>query len=159
MSQNILYEYTIKETIGKGTFSKVKLGINKSTGEKVAIKILEKSKIKTKSDIIRVERELNILRKINHINLVKIYQTKEDQFNIYIIMEFINYDLFLHIVNNKRLDEKESSLYFFQIMQGLEYIHSLNIVHRDLKPENLLITKQRILKIIDFGLSNIFKDA
>ena len=157
MSQNILYEYTIKETIGKGTFSKVKLGINKSTGEKVAIKILEKSKIKTKSDIIRVERELNILRKINHINLVKIYQTKEDQFNIYIIMEFINYDLFLHIVNNKRLDEKESSLYFFQIIQGLEYIHSLNIVHRDLKPENLLITKQRILKIIDFGLSNYFK--
>ena len=159
MSQNILYEYTIKETIGKGTFSKVKLGINKSTGEKVAIKILEKSKIKTKSDILRVERELNILRKINHINLVKIYQTKEDQFNIYIIMEFINYDLFLHIVNNKRLDEKESSLYFFQIMQGLEYIHSLNIVHRDLKPENLLITKQRILKIIDFGLSNYFKDG
>ena len=157
MSQNILYEYTIKETIGKGTFSKVKLGINKSTGEKVAIKILEKSKIRTKSDTIRVERELNILRKINHINLVKIYQTKEDQFNIYIIMEFINYDLFLHIVNNKRLDEKESSLYFFQLMQGLEYIHSLNIVHRDLKPENLLITRQRILKIIDFGLSNYFK--
>ena len=71
-------------------------------------------------------------------------------------MEFINYDLFLHIVNNKRLDEKESSLYFFQIIQGLEYIHSLKIVQRDLKPENLLITKQRILKIIDFGLSSYF---
>ena len=156
MNQNILYEYTIKETIGKGTFSKVKLGINKSTGEKVAIKILEKRKIKSKTDIIRVERELNILRKINHINLVKIIQTKEDQNNIYIIMEFINYDLFLHIVNNKRLDEKESSFYFFQLITGLEYIHSLNIVHRDLKPENLLITKKNILKIIDFGLSNYF---
>ena len=156
MNQNILYEYTIKETIGKGTFSRVKLGINKSTGEKVAIKILEKRKIKSKTDIIRVERELNILRKINHINLVKIVQTKEDQNNIYIIMEFINYDLFLHIVNNKRLNEKESSFYFFQLITGLEYIHSLNIVHRDLKPENLLITKKNILKIIDFGLSNYF---
>ena len=156
MNQNILYEYTIKETIGKGTFSKVKLGINKSTGEKVAIKILEKRKIKTKTDKIRVERELNILKKINHINIVKILQTKEDQDNIYIIMEFINYDLFLHIVNNKRLDEKESSFYFYQLISGLEYIHSLNIVHRDLKPENLLITKKRILKIIDFGLSNYF---
>jgi len=156
MSQNILNEYAIKETIGKGTFSKVKLGITKSTGEKVAIKILEKRKIKNKTDQIRVERELNILRKINHINIVKIIQTKEDQNNIYIIMEFIDYDLFLHIVNNKRLDEKESSLYFFQLITGLEYIHFLNIVHRDLKPENLLLTKKRILKIIDFGLSNYF---
>ena len=58
MNQNILNEYAIKETIGKGTFSKVKLGINKSTGEKVAIKILEKKKIKNKTDQIRVEREL-----------------------------------------------------------------------------------------------------
>ena len=156
MNQNILYDYTIKETIGTGTFSKVKLGIIKSTGEKVAIKILDKRKIKNKTDQIRVERELTILKKLNHINIVKIIHTKEDQENIYIIMEFINYDLFLHIVNNKRLDEKESSLYFFQIIQGLEYIHSLKIVHRDLKPENLLITKQRILKIIDFGLSNYF---
>ena len=156
MIQNILNEYKIKETIGTGTFSKVKLGIRKSTGEKVAIKILEKSKIKTKSDQARVERELNILKKINHINIIKIIQTKEDPNNIYIIMEFIDYDLFLHIVNNKRLEEKESALFFFQLITGLEYIHHMNIVHRDLKPENLLLTKKRILKIIDFGLSNYF---
>ena len=71
-------------------------------------------------------------------------------------MEFIDYDLFLHIVNNKRLDEKEAALYYFQLISGLEYIHLLNIVHRDLKPENLLLTKRRVLKIIDFGLSNFF---
>ena len=156
MNQNILNEYQIKETIGKGTFSKVKLGINKSTGEKVAIKILEKRKIKTNSDRIRVQRELTILKKINHINIVKIFKTKEDQENVYIVMEFIDYDLFLHIVNNKRLEEKEAALYYFQLISGLEYIHSLNIVHRDLKPENLLLTKRRVLKIIDFGLSNFF---
>ena len=156
MNQNILNEYQIKETIGKGTFSKVKLEINKSTGEKVAIKILDKRKIKTNSDRLRVQRELTILKKINHINIVKIIQTKEDQENVYIVMEFIDYDLFLHIVNNKRLDEKEAALYYFQLISGLEYIHLLNIVHRDLKPENLLLTKRRVLKIIDFGLSNFF---
>ena len=156
MIQNILNEYQIKETIGKGTFSKVKLGINKSTGEKVAIKILDKRKIKTNSDRIRVQRELTILKKINHINIVKIIQTKEDQENVYIVMEFIDYDLFLHIVNNKHLEEKEAALYYFQLISGLEYIHLLNIVHRDLKPENLLLTKRRVLKIIDFGLSNFF---
>jgi len=156
MNQNILNEYQIKETIGKGTFSKVKLGINKSTGEKVAIKILDKRKILTRDDQIRVQRELTILKKINHLNIVKIIQTKEDQGNVYIITEFIDYDLFLHIINNKRLDEKEAALYYFQLISGLEYIHSLNIVHRDLKPENLLLTKRRVLKIIDFGLSNYF---
>jgi len=156
MTQNILNEYQIKETIGKGTFSKVKLGINKSTGEKVAIKILDKRKILTRDDQIRVQRELTILKKINHLNIVKIIQTKEDQGNVYIITEFIDYDLFLHIINNKRLDEKEAALYYFQLISGLEYIHSLNIVHRDLKPENLLLTKRRVLKIIDFGLSNYF---
>ena len=156
MSQNILNEYQIKETIGKGTFSKVKLGINKATGEKVAIKILDKRKILTRDDQIRVQRELTKQKKINHLNIVKIFQTKEDQGNVYIITEFIDYDLFLHIINNKRLDEKEASLYYFQLISGLEYIHSLNIVHRDLKPENLLLTKRRVLKIIDFGLSNYF---
>ena len=154
MNEYILKEYIIKETIGKGTFSKVKLGINKSTGEKVAIKILEKKKIRTKSDQIRVQREINIIKKIKHINIVNIIKTKEDDKNIYIIMEFIDYDLFLHIVNNKRLNEEESSLFYFQLINGVEYIHSLNIVHRDLKPENLLLTKNKILKIIDFGLSN-----
>ena len=63
MIQNILNQYQIKETIGKGTFLKVKLGINKSTGEKIAIKILDKRKIKTNSDRIRVQRELTILKK------------------------------------------------------------------------------------------------
>jgi len=154
MNEYILKEYLVKETIGKGTFSKVKLGINKATGEKVAIKILEKNKIQSKSDQIRVQREIDIIKKVKHLNIVKIIQIKEDHKNIYIIMEFIDYDLFLHIVNNKRLDEKESSLYYFQLINGMEYIHSLNIVHRDLKPENLLLTKNKILKIIDFGLSN-----
>ena len=154
MNEYILKEYLVKETIGKGTFSKVKLGINKSTGEKVAIKILEKNKIQNKSDQIRVQREIDIIKKVKHLNIVKIIQIKEDHKNIYIIMEFLDYDLFLHIVNNKHLDEIESSLYYFQLINGMEYIHSLNIVHRDLKPENLLLTKNKILKIIDFGLSN-----
>ena len=154
MNEYILKEYLVKETIGKGTFSKVKLGINKSTGEKVAIKILEKKKILNRNDQIRVQREIDIIKKVKHLNIVRIIQIKEDHNNIYIIMEFIDYDLFLHIVNNKHLDEKESSLYYFQLINGIEYIHSLNIVHRDLKPENLLLTKSKILKIIDFGLSN-----
>ena len=156
MNQNILNEYSIKGTIGKGSFSKVKLGINKLTGQKVAIKILDKKKIKINSERKRIQRELNIIKKLNHINIIKIFQIKEDTNNIYIIMEYIENNLFFYIINNKNLSEKESSFYFFQLISGLEFIHSQGIVHRDLKPENILLTKKRLLKIIDFGLSNYF---
>ena len=156
---SIIKEYSIKKIIGKGTFSTVKLGFDRETGEKVAIKILEKNKILNKSDAERVEREINILKEINHLNLIKIIKIKEDVDNYYMIMEFCeNGELFSQIVKKRRLDENESAYYYFQLINGLEYIHSKNIVHRDLKPENLLINNKNILKIIDFGLSNYYKD-
>ena len=153
----ILSEYETKETIGKGTFSIVKLGIKKSTKEKVAIKILEKSKIINKDDLIRIKREISILKNFNHKNIIKIHDLFQDNEKYYIIMEYCeNGELFNHIVENQRLNEKESSYYYYQLINGLEYIHSKGVVHRDLKPENLLIGKGKILKIIDFGLSNYF---
>ena len=152
---DFLSDYSIKETIGKGTFSIVKLGINKKTKEKVAIKILKKKKITRKEDIERIEREINILKKLDHINVIKIYKINEDEEKYYIVMEFCeNGELFHYIVERQRLNEEEASFFFYQLINGLEYIHSENIVHRDLKPENLLLGKYNILKIIDFGLSN-----
>ena len=152
---DFLSDYVIKETIGKGTFNIVKLGINKKTKEKVAIKILKKNKIVHKEDVERIEREINILEKLNHINVIKIYKINEDNENYYILMEFCeNGELFHYIVERQRLKEEKAAFFFYQLINGLEYIHSKNIVHRDLKPENLLLGKDNILKIIDFGLSN-----
>ena len=150
-------DYIIKETIGKGTFSKVKLGINKITGEKVAIKILDKSKILEKEDLDRIIREISILSKMDHENVIKIYQIYEDSKNYLIIMEYCEGgELFNYIVKKGRLSEKEASFFYYQLINGLEYIFSQGIAHRDLKPENLLLTKYNIIKIIDFGLSNYF---
>ncbi len=155
--QTILSEYEMKKTIGKGTFSIVKLGIKKSTKEKVAIKILEKSKIINKDDLIRIKREISILKNFNHKNIIKIYDIFQDNEKYYIIMEYCeNGELFNYIVENQKLNEKESSYFYYQLINGLEYIHSKGVVHRDLKPENLLLGKGKILKIIDFGLSNYF---
>ena len=155
MQNNFLSDYILLQTIGKGTFSVVKLGLNKKTKEKVAIKILKKKKIIHKTDKIRLEREISILKKLNHINVIKIHKINEDQEKYYIVMEYCeNGELFNYIVDRQKLDENQSSYFFYQLINGLDYIHHKNIVHRDLKPENLLLGKGNILKIVDFGLSN-----
>ena len=157
-SQNLLSEYNIKQIIGRGTFSIVKLGEHKLTKEKVAIKIMQKNKVINQEDLIRIEREIQMLKCLNHINVIKIYNILEDSKRFYIIMEYCeNGELFNRIVEKKRLSEDESAIFYYQLINGLEYIHKNNIVHRDLKPENLLLSKDDILKIIDFGLSNYSK--
>ena len=149
--------YLVQQTLGEGTFGKVKLGIYLPTNEKVAIKILEKDRLTDKDDQIRVKREFDMLSKFNHPNVILVTEIFESLDSYYSVMEFCEGgELFNYIVDKKRLSEKETSFYYFQLINGLEYIHSLGIVHRDLKPENLLLTKEHLLKIIDFGLSNYY---
>ena len=152
---DILSDYNLRGIIGKGTFSVVKLGEHKKTKEKVAIKILQKNKILNKQDLIRIEREIEILKRLKHPNVIKIHRIEEDEKRFFIIMEYCeNGELFNRIVEKRCLTEDEASCFYYQLINGLEYIHKNNIVHRDLKPENLLLSKNDILKIIDFGLSN-----
>jgi len=151
--------YMIKYTLGQGTFGKVKLGIYLPNDEKVAIKILEKNRITEKDDEIRVKREFDMISQFNHPNVILVAEIFESEDSFYSVMEFCEGgELFNYIVKKNRLSEEESAFFFFQLINGLEYIHSLGIVHRDLKPENLLLTSDHILKIIDFGLSNYFKE-
>ena len=152
-------KYLIQQTLGEGTFGKVKLGIYLPTNEKVAIKVLEKDRMNDKDDQIRVKREFDMLSKFNHPNVILVTEIFESLDSFYSVMEYCEGgELFNYIVEKKRLSEKETSFYYYQIINGLEYIHSLGIVHRDLKPENLLLTKEHLLKIIDFGLSNYFRE-
>lgn len=154
---NKLGNYIIKQTIGKGTFSKVKLGINKNTNKKVAIKILEKSKIVEKDDLERIVREMSIITELDHQNVIRVFEMYETSENFLIIMEYCEGgELFNYIVDHQRLSEEEAAYFFYQLINGIEYIHSQKIVHRDLKPENLLLDNKNVLKIIDFGLSNYY---
>lgn len=152
-----LSDYIIMHTIGKGTFSKVKLGIHKKTKKKVAIKILEKAKIVEKDDFERIVREMSMVTEFDHINVIKVYEMYETDLNYLIVMEYCEKgELFNYIVEKRRLSEEETAYFFYQLINGIEYIHSMGVAHRDLKPENLLLDKDHILKIIDFGLSNYF---
>ena len=153
----VIANYLIKSTLGQGNFAKVKLGIFLPDKEKFAIKILQKNEILEKDDETRVKREFDMLSKFNHINVILVSEIFESDENYYTIMEYCEGgELFDYIVKNRYLSEYEAVFYYYQLICGLEYIHSLGIVHLDLKPENLLLTKNHILKIIDFGLSNYF---
>ena len=156
-NNKMIDDYIIKNTIGKGTFSTVKLGEHIKTKQKVAIKILNKEKIKEKEDLERIKREIKILQMMDHPNIIKTYKISENAKNYYIIMEYCDGgELFNYIVEKEKLDENEASMFFYQLISALEYIHSLGITHRDLKPENLLLVNNKLIKIIDFGLSNYF---
>ena len=153
---DILKDYTFIKDIGEGNFGKVKLSILNATNEKYAIKVLNKEKLKTQTKS-SLYNEIEIISKLKHPNIIHVEKILDDQENYYIIMEYCdNGELFEYIVNKERLSQEEASILFYQLINGVEYIHKQNFAHRDLKPENLLLTKNYKLKIIDFGLCHDF---
>jgi len=150
--------YIISKTLGKGTFGKVKIAYNKDNkNEKYACKILLKSNIKDEDDSIRCKREMDILKKMHHVNVVRTYEIVSTDTTFYIFMDFCSKgELFNYIVKKRHLSEEKSAFFYYQLVNGIEYIHKKGVCHRDLKPENLLLTEKMKLKIIDFGLSNYF---
>lgn len=101
------------KTLGEGTFGKVRLGTHTLTGEKVAIKILEKDKIQDKADIERVTREIQILKIVRHPNVIQLYEIIETNRQLFLIMEHANGgELFDYIVKRKRLEEKDACKFF-----------------------------------------------
>jgi 5'-AMP-activated protein kinase, catalytic alpha subunit len=148
-------DYCLLSDLGEGTFGSVKLGMQIETENKVAIKILEKSRIKDAADVERVLREIKILKSLDHPNIVKLYEIIENAERIYLIMEFAcGGELFEFIVRKDKLSEREACQIYLQILDGIEYLHQKGIAHRDLKPENLLLDENKKIKIVDFGLSN-----
>ena len=149
--------YVLGEVIGEGNFGVVRLANQIKIGEKLAIKIINKNKITKESDIIRIKKEISILKKIRHKNIIQIYEVMESNQNIYIAMEICEgKELFDYIIKNKKLKEIEACRIFRQLINGIDYIHSQGIIHRDLKPENILLDENMDIKITDFGLSTFF---
>lgn len=154
-SRNIaLANYKIIKVLGKGSFGKVFLVAHKQTKLFYAMKQISKSSV-NKGDFSRIRREIEILAKTSHPNVVKLIEAFETPTNFLLIMEYCSGgELFDYIVKRKRLSEEEASVFFYQIISAVNYLHSSNIIHRDIKPENILLTRNNVVKIIDFGLSN-----
>jgi len=160
MSVTKIGGYRLGKTLGLGAFSKVKLGIHELTGEKVAIKILNRKKLKQMDMGAKVRREIDILKMFSHPHIIRLYEVIDTPSTIYCVMEYIEGgEMFDYIVARGRLSEDEARSFFQQIVSGVEYCHFHMVVHRDLKPENLLLDNETSVKIADFGLSNLMKDG
>uniref|UniRef100_A0A8C8BQZ7 non-specific serine/threonine protein kinase n=1 Tax=Otus sunia TaxID=257818 RepID=A0A8C8BQZ7_9STRI len=148
--------YLVGKMINKGSFAKVMEGLHIPTGEKVAIKVIDKRKAKKDSYVLKhMKREPRIHQMIKHPNVVRLYETLETDNSYYMVMELcLGGDLLDRICDKKRLAEREVRRYTRQILSAVEHLHCQGIVHRDLKIENFLLDENNNIKIVDFGLSN-----
>ena len=155
---NKISHYEIGKVIGKGAYASVKICKNKITQEKFAMKIYEKKILNDNIKKKCILREIEILKKLNHPNIVKLYDTIISDKNILLIQELVNgislRDFYNKEIRNQRnISEKKYkilTLIFKQIFSAFDYIHKKNIFHRDIKLENILLTKNYEIKIIDF---------
>ena len=151
--------YTIGKVVGVGSFAKVRLAWHKLTGQAIAIKTYEKSKMKDASHLRRVQQEIKVMEKLNHPRLIRLFETLESPKRIHLIMEFVSAgNLCSYVKRRRRLPEEEARKIFYQISVALSYMHEVEIIHRDVKLENVLLDKDGNSKLIDFGFSVFSKD-
>ncbi|XP_075047217.1 maternal embryonic leucine zipper kinase [Mixophyes fleayi] len=149
--EELVKYYELHETIGTGGFAKVKLATHLLTGEKVAIKIMDKDSLG--DDLPRVKTEIDAMKNLSHQHVCRLYHVIETPKKIFMVLEYCpGGELFDYIIAKDRLSEDEARVFFRQIVSAVAYIHSQGYAHRDLKPENLLIDEDHNLKLIDFGL-------
>uniref|UniRef100_A0A3Q3B0T1 Serine/threonine-protein kinase BRSK2-like n=1 Tax=Kryptolebias marmoratus TaxID=37003 RepID=A0A3Q3B0T1_KRYMA len=147
--------YRLEKTLGKGQTGLVKLGVHCITGQKVAIKIVNREKL-SESVLMKVEREIAILKLIEHPHVLKLYDVYENNKYLYLVLEHVSGgELFDYLVKKGRLTPKEARKFFRQIISALDFCHSHSICHRDLKPENLLLDEKNNIRIADFGMASL----
>ncbi len=162
MKANLIRErYEIKRQIDEGGISKVYLGYDHTLHNEVAVRTLKKEILSTHvEDIIRFRNEAAILSRLDHPNIVKIYEAFEHEGIHYIIMEYISGEsLYKIIKSGKKITEQAVIEVFEQVCRALDYIHKQNIIHRDLKPGNIMVYANDkgsyCVKVIDFGMALI----
>ncbi|XP_034553246.1 SNF-related serine/threonine-protein kinase [Notolabrus celidotus] len=151
--------YDLDKTLGRGHFAVVKLARHVFTGEKVAVKVIDKTKLDTVATG-HLFQEVRCMKLVQHPNIVRLYEVIDTQTKLYLILELGDGgDMFDYIMKHEEgLNEELAKKYFAQIVHAISYCHRLHVVHRDLKPENVVFfEKQGLVKLTDFGFSNKFQ--
>ncbi|KAJ7083980.1 hypothetical protein B0H15DRAFT_402438 [Mycena belliarum] len=159
-TNRILGDYTLSKTLGAGSMGKVKLATHNITGEKLAVKILPRTTSTAPKDAskeTRTLREAALSLLLHHPYICGMREMIVHQHHYYMVFEYVNGGQMLdYIISHGRLRERVARKFARQIASALDYCHRNNVVHRDLKIENILISQTGNIKIIDFGLSNLY---
>eukprot|EP00691_Histiona_aroides_P001754 EC852234.1.p2 GENE.EC852234.1~~EC852234.1.p2 ORF type:complete len:187 (+),score=68.06 EC852234.1:93-653(+) len=163
--KKLVGDFEIGQTIGEGAFSKVCVGKNRVSGERVAAKVIDVQALVEKGchDILDMSRrEAATMKKLSHSNIVgyKAALFAKNEGKLYIILEFCSGgELFQTVEDGHPLSEERARGYFQDIVEGLSYVHNLGIAHRDLKLENVLLDDKGNAKICDFGFAKTQEDG
>ncbi|XP_069556842.1 calcium/calmodulin-dependent protein kinase kinase 1 isoform X2 [Brachyistius frenatus] len=177
-----LNQYKLKSEIGKGSYGVVKLAYNEDDDKHYAMKVVSKKKLmkqcgfprrppprgpkaaqgeqpKILGPLERVYQEIAILKKLDHVNIVKLMEVLDDptEDNLHMVFELMRKGPVMEVPTDNPLSEEQARLYFRDVILGIEYLHYQKIVHRDIKPSNLLLGDDGHVKIADFGVSNQFE--
>lgn len=148
-------EYKIGKSLGSGAFGEVRRVIHRATNEGRAVKIFRKDLAVTSSSQQKLMEEINILRSLDHPNIIRVYEFFEDAKRFYIVMEQCNGgELFEEILKRQNFGEPQAAIILHQLFSAVAYLHDSGIIHRDLKPENILLEEKgdiMNIKLIDFG--------
>jgi len=150
-------KYDLQEELGRGAFSIVKRAVEKSTGIAYAVKMIKKDSVG--QDFNRLQTEMEILKKVQHPNIISLKEIIDTKNCLFIVTELVTGgELFDKIVELGSYSEKDAAILVSKIVSAIHFLHGMGIVHRDLKPENLLLKDEKSVsevKIADFGLSKI----
>ena len=150
--------YKIESRLGKGGMSYLYLGTHPSINKPIVIKVLSPKFIENKELVDRFLKEAKIIEMTNHPNIVKLYGQGKWEKGLYIAMEFIQGISLRQFILQKSLSKKRALEIILQVAYALCHLHSHGVIHRDLKPENILITESGEVKVIDFGIAQLFSD-
>eukprot|EP00164_Ancoracysta_twista_P002827 GFYU01003762.1.p1 GENE.GFYU01003762.1~~GFYU01003762.1.p1 ORF type:complete len:320 (-),score=79.82 GFYU01003762.1:602-1561(-) len=154
-----LTDFQVMDTLGTGTFGRVRLVKHKQSSQFHALKILKKKEVMRLKQVEHTINEKRILERLDHPFIVKLYGTFQDSKNIYMVLEYvIGGELFSYLRRANRFTAEATKFYAAQIVLATEYMHSKGIVYRDLKPENLILDEDGHMKIADFGFAKVVED-
>ncbi|KAG7456780.1 hypothetical protein MATL_G00239490 [Megalops atlanticus] len=157
--------YEMGDELGSGQFAIVRRCREKSTGAEYAAKFIKKRRLSSSRRGVsreEIEREVNILREIQHSNIITLHDVFENKTDVILILELVSGgELFDFLAEKESLTEEEATQFLKQILDGVHYLHSKHIAHFDLKPENIMLLDKDVpsprIKLIDFGIAHQIK--
>lgn len=151
-----LRKYEKHEKLGEGSYGIVYRATNTETKQIVALKILKFDNHDEDGVPSALLREISILKSINHINIVSLFEAQTSEYPFFLAFEYVGRDLRSLCMKSRTFKQQSIRSYAFQMLAGVYYLHSHRIIHRDIKPDNILISKAGILKLCDFGMARYF---